>query len=76
MTIYYVFKEVGGGRISVTDDQGGAKLPSLKAGRNWAPMKTLDLKPGEHRIGASSDEIINAVAEKGYLLWPEGVSNP
>jgi hypothetical protein len=69
MTKYYVFKGTTGTGQAITDDKLGTKLPQRQFGE-WVFSRELELKPGENRIGAGSDEIINAVAKHGFYHWP------
>lgn len=70
MPKYYVFRGTTGTAQMVTDDKTGAKLPPHPVG-SWVFSRELDLKPGEHRIGGSSDDIIASVAKDGYYRWPQ-----
>ena len=70
MAKYYVFRGTTGTAQMVTDDRSGAKLPQHPFGK-WVFSKQLNLKPGEHRIGASSDDIIAGVEKDGYYRWPQ-----
>lgn len=71
MSQYYVFRGTTGTAQMVTDDGTGAKLPKHPVGF-WLFSKQIELRPGETRIGASSDEIIAAIARVGYYRWPAG----
>jgi hypothetical protein len=74
MAKYYVFRGMTGTAEMVTDDRTGAKLPKHPVG-SWVFSKEIYLEPGEHRIGASSDDIIAGVAKDGYYRWPQPDSN-
>jgi hypothetical protein len=70
MTKYHVFKpKTSAGRRAVTDDKSGAKLPTEFG--PWVLEKEIDLQPGEHRIGASANDIMAAVKKDGYYMWPQ-----
>lgn len=70
MTKYYVFQpKKSSGRVAATDDKSGAKLPTEFG--PWSLTREIDLQPGEHRIGASADDIIAGVKKDGYYMWPQ-----
>ena len=74
MAKYYVFVGTTGTAQVVTDDRTGSKLPPHPYGQ-WKFSREIDLKPGEHRIGASADDIIADVSRDGYHMWPQSQSS-
>lgn len=65
---YYVFIGSVGTAQMVTDDKTGSKLPKPHMGR-WIFSKSIELNSGEKRVGAPSEDVIEAVRNHGYYLW-------
>jgi hypothetical protein len=71
MAKYYVFHGTTGTAVMVTDDKTGAKLPKHPVG-SWVYSREVELNRGEQgTIGASSDEVIDAISRDGYFRWPQ-----
>jgi hypothetical protein len=70
MAKYYVFHGTTDSAQMITDHKSGKKLPEHPVG-SWVFAKEIDIQPGQHLIGASTDTIIANVAKDGYHRWPE-----
>ena len=66
MTLYR-FREEGGARLALTMDPWGERLP--RGGRVWQYLGALEPE-AVARIGASVEDILEAVRAQGYFLWP------
>ena len=55
-------------RGALTTDATGESLP--RVGSAWIYEKEVLVSPGDRRVGASSLEIANGIAERGYFLFP------
>jgi hypothetical protein len=70
MPTYHIFRGTTGTAVMVTDDRTGKKLPKHPVGR-WVYFRSVNLERGDKaRIGASSDEVIDAIEQSGYFRWP------
>jgi hypothetical protein len=71
MPKYHIFHGTTGTAVMVTDDKTGKKLPKHPVG-SWVYFRAIDLNRGDKaRIGASSDEVIDAIEKSGYFRWPK-----
>jgi hypothetical protein len=52
----------------LTTDATGETLPRI--GSAWVYEKEVLVSPGDRRVGATSLEIANGIAERGYFLFP------
>lgn len=68
MILYRFFKPVGW-RTALTPDQNGANLPAEKT--PWVLGGQIEVNRNEQtpRIGASADEILDAIDQDGIFLW-------
>ncbi|MGX8013660.1 hypothetical protein ACVDG8_034200 [Mesorhizobium sp. ORM8.1] len=66
----HVFKGKGNA-YGFTGDRSGANLPSQ--GGPWAFQKTIDLKPGENRIGLDSDKALREINANGFYVGGAGI---
>ncbi len=57
-----------GRRVALTPDKTGANLPS--DGAPWRLVGSIDVKPGDPPRIALPEEILEAIQESGYLIWP------
>jgi hypothetical protein len=56
--------------VALTTDQTGANLPAPDIGR-WVFQNPVDIQePPSPRIGASSAEVLAAIRQDGYFVWP------
>jgi hypothetical protein len=55
-------------RGALTTDASGDNLP--RSGSAWIYEKEVVVTPGERRTGATSLQIIDGIAERGYFLFP------
>jgi hypothetical protein len=56
--------------VALTTDQTGANLPAAQVGR-WAFQTSLDIhEPASPRIRASSADVLAAIRQDGYFVWP------
>jgi hypothetical protein len=70
MAKYHIFRGTTGTAVMVTDDKTGTKLPKHPVGR-WVYFRSIDLERGDGaRIGASSDQVIDAMERTGFFRWP------
>ena len=67
--LFYRFRSLAGGRVAATNDLSGANLPTDSGPWESGGTFELDEKPG--RIGTSPEEIVAAIAAKGYFIWPD-----
>jgi hypothetical protein len=66
MPTYYIFKGTAHSALIVTADRTGANLPKRPLG-SWVLLKESDFTYGSKgTIGASHDEVIDAVTRVGY----------
>jgi len=66
MPTYYAFKGTTNSALIVTADRSGANLPNHPVS-SWAFFKEMDFKRGGSGvIGASPDEVIDAVERDSY----------
>ena len=55
-------------RGALTGDPTGENLPRI--GSPWIYDKQVLVSPGDRRVGPSSLQIANGVADRGYYLFP------
>ena len=55
-------------RGALTTDASGKNLP--QNGSPWIYAKETLVSPSDRRVGATSLQITNGVAERGYFLFP------
>ena len=55
-------------RGALTPDSTGANLPRI--GSAWIYQKEVLVLPSDKRVGATSAQIAQGVAERGYFLFP------
>ncbi|HTV30156.1 MAG TPA: hypothetical protein VMF32_20495 [Xanthobacteraceae bacterium] len=66
MATYYIFKASTDSALMVTADKTGANLPKHQSG-SWEFFRECDFNNGaKGNIGASDDEVIDAVLGVGY----------
>lgn len=71
MARYHIVHGSTGLMVMVTDDPSGKKLPKRPVGK-WLYFRPIELNRGDKaRIGASSDEVIDAIERDGYFKWPQ-----
>lgn len=67
---FFQFHATRGSKVAITDERSGAKLPPLQEA-TWSFVKTIEFGPNDHVSGGGDpQEIIAAVEDQGYYLWP------
>ena len=59
-----------------TTDPMGANLPAHVPEGEWAYFTTLQVAPGQDRVGLDADALLRDVQERGYHLARSGVPLP
>jgi hypothetical protein len=58
-----------GRRVALTPDPSGTNLPP--DGAPWRWIGEVEVTPGQGPlIGASSDDILDAIQQDGVVIWP------
>lgn len=55
-----------GGNLALTVDRTGSNLPR----NGWAFVQTIIFERDRPRIGAPFDEVMAAIADQGFFIWP------
>ena len=66
--ILHKFVKADSWRGALTADASGKNLPSH--GSAWIYAKEVVVTPSDRRVGPTSLQITNGVAERGYFLFP------
>jgi hypothetical protein len=66
--LLHKFVKVDSWRGALTPDASGGNLPTT--GSAWIYAKAVLVSPSDRRVGATSLQITNGVAERGYFLFP------
>jgi hypothetical protein len=65
-----VYKFTSFAGVALTTDQTGANLPAAEMGRLVFESPVDIHEPPSPRIGASSADVIAAIRQDGYFVWP------
>jgi len=68
-----LYRFVSSGQIGLTPDQRGTNLPPVAPG-GWQPQGSVEIRGAEiPRLGASSAQILAAIQQEGYFVYPDSV---